>query len=128
MSKLHKAVALIVLALWGLATMHCNLESLPGFDALKSCCLVDTAAACPGDCAADGCGTIESGKYRADEQIASAPQPLLIPAPVLSLIESPLPNPPVNCFLDSQKPRELPKGWQFSCRTALLPRAPAVAS
>ena len=63
-----------------------------------------------------GAARLKVASTRASDQIASAPQPLLIPAPVLSLIEAPLPNSPVNCFLDSQNPRELPNGWQFSCR------------
>ena len=121
-------MALTVLALWGLAAMHCKLEALPGLDFLKSCCFVDSAPASPRDCESDGCGTVEDGNYRAEEQNAAAPQPLLILALMSPLVEARLPELQAPPFPASESPPELPKIWQFSHRTALPPRAPSVAS
>jgi hypothetical protein len=127
-SKLTKAVVLTVVALWGLAAMHCKLEALPGLDFLKSCCFADSAPCSPRDCESDGCGDVEKSGYRAEEQTPSAPQPLLILALVSSAIEAPLLEPQTGCFVEPQSPPELPRVWQFSHRTALPPRAPAIAS
>lgn len=127
-SILTKAIALIVLALWGLAAMHCKLEGVPGFDFLKSCCFVDSAPSSAKDCESDGCGAVEDGGYRAEEQTASAPQPLLILALLSSVVEAPMPELQTHSFVVPKYPPELPKVWQFSHRTALPPRAPSIAS
>jgi len=128
-SKLTKAVAVVVLALWGLAAMHCKLEVLPGLDFLKkSCCFADSAPSSPKNCESDGCGAVEYGSYRAEEQNAAAPQPLLILALISPVMEAPLPALPGVCFSESQAPPELHRIWQFSYRTALPPRAPSFAS
>lgn len=108
--------------------MHCKLEVLPGFDFLKSCCFVDSAPSAPKDCESDGCGAVEDGGYRAEEQTISAPQPLLVLAVLFSAIEVPIPELPACSFVTSESPPELPRTWQFSLRTALPVRAPSLAS
>ena len=128
MSKLTKLVALTVLALWRLAAMHCKLEALPGLDFLKSCCFVDSASATGDDCENDGCGPVEDGGYRAEEETASAPQPHLILAVLSSVIEPPLAERQARGLVASHSPPELPRGWQFSYRTALPPRAPSLVA
>jgi hypothetical protein len=127
-SKLTKILALTVLAIWGLAAMHCKLEAVPGFDFLKSCCFADSAPSAPKDCDRDGCGAVEDGSYRSEEQTASAPQPLLVLAVFSSTIEIASPELEAHSFVASQPPPELSKVWQFSHRTALPPRAPSIAS
>jgi len=127
-SKFTKAVALTVLALWGLAAMHCKLEAVPGFGFLKSCCFVDSAPSSAGDCESDGCGAVEDGGYRAEEQTASAPQPVLILALFSPVIEARLPELQAPPSAASESPPELTKIWQFSHRTALPPRAPSIVS
>ena len=127
-SRLTKLVALTVLALWGLAAMHCKLEALPGFDLFKSCCFVDSASSSQEDCERDGCCAVEDGGYRSEEQTASAPQPLLILALLSAVIEAPLPELQVCSFVACLPPPELPRAWQFSYRTALPPRAPSLVA
>jgi len=127
-SKLTKVFAMLTLALWGLAAMHCTLEAVPGFDFLKSCCFVDSAPPSPKDCESDGCGAVEDGSYRPEEQTASAPQPLLTLALLSPVIAAPMPELHVQFSLASKTPPELLKIWQFSYRTALPPRAPSIAS
>jgi hypothetical protein len=126
-SKLTKIAAVLALVLYGLASMHCILEGVPGFDFLKTCCFVDSGAANSKDCESDEC-VVESGNYRAEEQTASAPQPLLLLALFSLAIEAPIPEPQVASLVASESPPELPKVWQFSHRTALPPRAPSLAS
>jgi hypothetical protein len=126
-SKLTKVFALLTLALYGLASMHCALEGVPGLDFLKTCCFVDSAPSAPQDCDSDECA-VENESYRAEEQTVSAPQPLLIFALLSSMIEAPMPELQARFSVASQTPPELPKVWQFSHRTALPPRAPSIAS
>jgi hypothetical protein len=120
-------MALVVLALWGLAVMHCKLEVLPGFGFLKSCCFADSASSSPKNCEDDGCGAVEDGGYRAEEQNATAPQPPLILTLVSPELEEPILELAGACFSDSQSP-ELSRFWQFSYRAALPPRAPSLIS
>jgi hypothetical protein len=127
-SRLTKIVALTVLALWGLAAMHCKLEALPGLDFLKTCCFVDSAPASPKHCESDGCGAVEDGTYRAEEQTASAPRPLLMVALLPIVIEAPLQELQPCSLVASLPPPELPRAWQFSYRTALPPRAPSIVA
>jgi len=127
-SKLTKIAAMLALVLYGLASMHCILEGVPGFDFLKCCCFVEAASSPLQDCQTSSCGEVERGNYRAEEQSVSAPQPLLLLALLSSVIEAPLPEPQVASLVASESPPELPKVWQFSHRTALPPRAPSIAS
>ena len=125
MSKLTRIVALTVLALWGMAAMHCKLEAVPGMEFLKTCCFVDSSTPSPKDCESDGCGAVEDGNYRAEEQSASAPQPVFFVALLARTIEALLPEVQVYTCGVCLPPPDLPKGWQFSYRTALPPRAPS---
>ena len=125
MSKLTRYIALMVVALWGVASMHCKLEAVPGLQFLKTCCFMDSPSSSPKDCDSDGCSTVEDGKYRPEEQTASAPQPALILALLPAVIEVPLPAFEPHPFVAGRPPPELPRSWQFSFRTALAPRAPS---
>ena len=126
-SRLIKIAALLALVVYGLASMHCILEGVPGFDFLKTCCFMDTKPSGPHECDSDDC-VVESGKYRTEEQTLSAPQPLLFLVFLSSVIEAPLFEPQVALFVASDSPPELPRAWQFSHRTALPPRAPSIIS
>ncbi len=116
----------MVLALWGLATMHCRLEAVPGMEFLKSCCFTDSSSHGPTDCESDGCSAVEDGKYRAEEQNASAPHPVLVATLLSTAIEALLPELEAHPFTAAKPPPELPRSWQFSFRTALPPRAPSL--
>jgi hypothetical protein len=124
---LSRVVWLSVLALWGLAAMHCNLETLPGMEFLRSCCFVDSSTASHNGCEGDGCEAVENAKYLPGQASVSVPQPALFLALGVSAVEAPLPklrlyhctNP------DPDPPPDLSKAWQFSFRTALPPRAPS---
>ncbi|HRZ99979.1 MAG TPA: hypothetical protein P5055_04500 [Candidatus Paceibacterota bacterium] len=127
-SRLVKIVAMLALVLYGLASMHCTLEAVPGFEFLKTCCFLEPAPTGSQDCESDGCGSVEGGKYRPEERADFAPQPPLVLALFSSVIEAPLPEHQTALSLASESPPEIPKVWQFSHRTALPPRAPSIAS
>ena len=119
---------MLMLALWGLATMHCDLEQVPGFEFLVSCHSQDGAPQQDNDCESDGCSAVESGFYRIEEQASAVPVPLLMLSFLLPVWEAAPPTPaplsePLIC-----SPPELPRGWQFSYRTALPPRAPSLVA
>jgi hypothetical protein len=126
--KLTKVVAMLTLVVYGVASMHCVLEGVPGLGFLQTCCFVDSAPSAPQDCESDGCSPVEGGKYRPEEQTASAPQPRLVLALLSAVIEARLPELQSPSFLASESPPELPRVWQFSQRTALPPRPPSPAS
>jgi hypothetical protein len=127
-SKLTKVAAMLALVLYGLASMHCALEGVPGLDFLETCCSEDSAPAAPQGCESDGCGPVEGGKYRPEDQTVTAPQPLLVCALFSLVVEALPPEPQAPSLVASESPPELPKVWQFSHRTALPPRAPSLAS
>lgn len=127
-SRFTKVAAVLALFVYGLASMHCTLEGVPGFDFLRTCCFADAAPAAPPDCESDGCSPVEDGKYRPEEQTASAPHPPLIVALRLAAIEAPLPEPQAAASVASESPPELPRVWQFTQRTALPVRAPSLVS
>jgi hypothetical protein len=132
---LNRAVATVMLALWGLATLHCDLEQVPGLEFLAWCHLPETAThqengAAPhpdNDCEQDGCSVVESGLYKIEEQ-AAVPIPLLVENFVLPECEVVPPTPAPGPLLLNCSPPELPRGWQFSYRTALPPRAPSLVA
>jgi hypothetical protein len=126
-SGLMKAMTLVALAFWGLATMHCDLEQLPGFEFLNCCQHEETIPHQDNDCAQDGCATIESGFYKLEEQPAAAPEPLLLLGVLTPLWEQPARRELPAVTPLSSSPPELPQRWQFSYRTALPPRAPSFA-
>ncbi len=125
-----KSVAVLLLALWVPATMHCGLESLPGIEFL-SCCLQDDAKSGPApahqdnDCETDACATVESGLYKQEDSAQPLSLPLLALAVWIRAAE-PITDSTPALIPASSAPPELPKVWQFSHRTALPPRAPSL--
>jgi len=127
-SKLTKVFAMLTLALWGPASMHCTLEALPGLDFLKTCCFADAAPSAHNGCESDGCGAVEDGGYRAEDQPVSAPLPLLVLAALTSAPAATRLEFQARFVVGSLAPPELPQAWQFSYRTALPPRAPSLVA
>ncbi len=116
---------LALLGFWCLATLHCDLEQMPGLGFLACCQHEGSAPHQDNDCNEDGCAVVESGFYKLEEQSTVAAVPPILVSSLLSLIE------PVSNALDvgpesfDFAPPELPKTWQFCCRAALPPRAPS---
>jgi hypothetical protein len=131
-SWLTKSAAVLLLALWVPATLHCRLEQALSLE-LLSCCphegVDKTPAHHESDCASDGCATVESGFYKQEEPQARPGRPL----PVLVVVPAPhLDDGPKRVWSSvpvvSRVPSELAKSWQFSCRAALPVRAPSFPS
>jgi hypothetical protein len=63
-SRANKLIALLLVALWLPATLHCQLESL-GLEAIFACAdhPAETAHASGDGCTDQGCLTIESGQF-----------------------------------------------------------------
>lgn len=123
---LRQIVVVLLLALWGPATMHCTLESLPGFGFLQSCCGPDTSAPAAKDCQDDGCGEIESGLYKIEEQpglLGSAPVLAVLPAPAPPRLLVPVLT--SGCPPAAPNPPGLAQNWRFLQRAAPPPRAPS---
>jgi hypothetical protein len=128
-SWLTQSVAVVLLALWLPATLHCRLENIPGLEFL-SCCQHEDAEKTPAhheqDCANDGCAAVESGFYKQEKPQDAPAKPVLalMTLPGLSLDKGPQDD-LVSIFGIFSSPPELAQSWQFSCRTALPPRAPS---
>jgi len=125
MTRVFKAMAVLLALLWVPLISHCDLEHLPGMEWIACC---DSAQAEPhqnDDCASDVCASVESGHYKTEEQPVSAPQPCLFPtllSQALSLHSADLP-PASACPVAVRE--ELPRRWAFTLRLALSPRAPS---
>jgi hypothetical protein len=131
LSRVHrfaKYVAMLLLVMWGLATMHCALEQVAGFEFLACCQHPDTVPHQDNDCSSDACAVVESGFYMIEEQASPVPLPGLGLSFVLPLWESFPPTPVPRCEPPNCSPPELPRTWQFSFRTALPPRAPSLVA
>jgi len=124
-----KAMAVLVLALWMPATLHCELETMTGLGFLACCSHTHSAPHQDADCDEDACATVESGLYQIDESPPLTFRPLAtLPAVTLGwLAQEPLPPKPAVAATVFAPP-ELDVSWQFSSRAALPPRAPSFIS
>lgn len=125
MNWLKKIVVLALVAVWPLAMNHCQLETVPGLTFLH----VSGHSEGKGDCGADGCPTVESGSYRAED--GQAPQAIVLASLDIRPKEQLLPVPPpaeIIPYCLTAAPPEFPASRQFVFRTASPPRAPSFAS
>ena len=128
--RLRNAVALLLLALWLPATLHCAIEA-------ATACAPESRAGCEHtphhpdeDCTSDVCATLESGSYRiatAGLQLlppALTPDPAFLRALILLAAHTET-APPVAAR--AQPPPELPRRWHLVHRTVAPARAPSLA-
>jgi hypothetical protein len=128
--KWFKTVLVLALvALWLPATLHCQLEELPGLQFLACCDHDETAPHQDDDCRTDSCAMVEDGLYKTnDSKVTAAPMVArLTIAPTFTLPTDPQ-SAGLEGHLATDKSPELPVTWQFSRRTALPPRAPSFVS
>ncbi|MEO7798141.1 MAG: hypothetical protein ABIY47_10500 [Opitutaceae bacterium] len=134
MSRLRHFVALLLLALWLPATLHCGVEAL-GWDFGSGCCADGESPAAAtktnAGCESDGCGTIESG-FRAPSSFAAAPAPWLSFAICFWTVPpsaglAPLSPPATGVVEALAAPPEISRCRVFVMRAALLPGAPCPA-
>lgn len=128
-NRLRKVVALLLLALWMPATMHCSLETLNGFDFLACCQPPDSAPHQDTDCDQNACATIESGGYMIKNNPSlMGPPPAWLAGLTLNPLSMVLPPSQPPAGLANPAPPELLQCWQFYTHTALPPRAPSFVS
>jgi hypothetical protein len=129
---LRKTLVLGMVTFWTLVTSHCGLETISGLEFLACTPASETAPHPPSDCGDgnDACTLVESGHYRVEErQITTAQVPGAAVSFALAIFSNLVvlestaglvsPEPP---------PPELARGWQFTFRAALPPRAPSLIS
>jgi len=128
-SRLTKFAALLLVALWLPATLHCQLEGL-GLDAIFACAdqPVDTAHTADGDCADDGCQTLEEGQFALSKsKIDPAILPVFACACVSCFIPvAPAAPAPEISAIGQEMMLPLQRTWQFARRAAPPARAPAL--
>lgn len=124
MRLVRRLFALLLIAVWLPATVHCSLEAA-GF----------IAAHCGDDCSLldgndDGCDVVENGLYKSSTPLVKASAPELVRL-VFELVPRPDPEPTVTsvCSPGSvSEPQRLRCTWQFVERAAPPSRAPALSA
>ena len=123
MKSAFRLIALLLLALWLPATLHCDLEAAG---------LAHPALACHDEHApgahADNCALVEGGQYHAAIALLKVPAPSLLACTLCYLTlraEPPVFVPPVSPE-HTDSPPELIRVWQFARRAALPARAPTL--
>ena len=114
---------LVVLALWLPATLHCQLESIPGLEFVR--CASDTPD--QSDCSGDGCCAVEKSQYKSEQYRQTVPVFLPLSSATLLRVATMVPD-EAGLGVLTAAPPELFKTWQFALRTASPPRAPSFAS
>lgn len=129
-SRLCRLIAILLLALWLPATLHCGLEAA-GAIAGEGCAKAAEPSSAPtAHCEDDGCKTIEEGLYRPTTPLlkgAAAPVALCLCLIWQDTLE---PYPVARPALSSAshvEPFEFTVPWQFVQRAAPLPGAPSFA-
>ncbi len=120
MRRVRSLAALLLLAFWLPATLHCDLEHAG---------VMEKLLACDGDCETDDCAQIESGHYKPTTHAVHVSAPLLLVC--LDTVEAVIVAPadlPQYFPDDRASPPELARVWQFVFRAAPLPGAPSIVS
>ena len=126
MTLIRKLALVMLLALWVPATSHCLLVAVSGLESLACCDHAEEQAAPEheDECETDSCSVVESGLYKAESQIVTAP----VPERLIVLFELPEPPTPVSSLralaLQSSLPWDLLPRIPFETRAALPARAP----
>jgi hypothetical protein len=121
----RRLAALLLLALWLPATLHCALAVISPFDSTGTCCTDEPASVGDDPCATDSCAVLESNLVRPDGDELVVPTPVVV-AGLWYLIEI-TPETVIVPTVSPERahcPPELARTWQFVARAALPPRAP----
>ena len=112
---------------WLSMSMHCQLESVPGFEFLA--CQTTAPESKPDSHCDTGCCAAEKSQYKSAQLRVTIPSPDLLPISSVSLLDlaNTLPA-EVSIGILTAAPPSLTTSWQFSSRTALPVRAPSLAS
>lgn len=124
MKRLFSIVALLLLAIWLPATLHCDLEAA-GLAPSAVACHDDH---CTSEHSADNCSLIEDGSFRASADTLKVASPNLVSFCACLLCGAAISiSPPMLAVEPSiAPPLELKVGWQFVVRAAPPARAPSL--
>lgn len=127
---LKNTFVLVFVAYWALMINHCGLESIAGLEFLACSPQAESAPHAPAGCDDDndGCATVESGLFKAEQnQFVAAKAPVFAVTLALAMLSDlACFEPTANQISSEVSPPELVRVWQFSLRTALPPRAPSL--
>lgn len=124
MQLLRRLIALVLVALWLPATLHCDLEAA-GLEIGVLCHDHDTPEAAAAHCSDDACHAIEDAAYTA---VVLTKLVGVISFSVLALLPEPPDLPAATLSpASTDVPLEVPRSWQFTTRAAPPARAPSVA-
>jgi hypothetical protein len=124
MRKMRAVMAVALAGLWMAVGSHCLLEHVLGFDFLR-CEAPGSVDAPPwSHCEDEVCQALESGQYLSAGQIKAPVVALGVLVLQPSLAQGSPPSDLTSGVL-AVAPPVLSRIWQFSLRTALLPRAPS---
>jgi hypothetical protein len=121
MKRLHQIVGLVLMLLWVPITAHSTQENIPGLQFLQCATDADEKEGCEDD----GCTQLESATYKISDTRTDFLPPAFTALFAFVAVEF---------RADKQRPGaievppQIPCSWQFSCRTALPPRAPSFIS
>jgi len=115
----------MMLALWSVASNHCQLETLPGLSFLACA----PAGVTESHCDDSECAGVEAGGYKVEDHQSIIPVALatVALAQIISAADNSETEPAPAVFL-TVAPPEFPHCWQFVFRTASPPRAPSFVS
>jgi hypothetical protein len=129
--RIRRFLALLLLAAWLPATLHCGFEAA-GLAVGSDCCADVTHAADTNGCNADNCDILEGGFTPSNSLHATAPAVFvcacLIPVQLPPTAITIFPPPVTGVNEAAAPPLELIQTWVFASRAALSPRAPGIAS
>ena len=122
----RRIIALVLLALWLPATMHCDLEAA-GVKGILGC--HDHEAPCNTHCTVDACHSIEGVSYQFDSSVTKAPQPSLslLVLPIALVVPAFVETPREGEIERASAPPEVARTWHFVMRAAPPARAPSRA-
>ena len=123
MRHIQRLLAILLLALWGPATLHCALEAA---GVLGTQCAEDCGREIGRE---DSCDLVESGLYKNSTPLLKIAAPELLRLAFLFVPAADLaPAPELSAPDAAAEPRALHRAWQFTQRAAPPCRAPSLAS
>jgi hypothetical protein len=118
-----------MVALWLPATLHCQLEELPGLQFLTCCDHETEAPHQDDDCQTDFCAMVEGGLYKTNgSKVTAAPMAARLIDDFALAASTDAQAPGRRGLPATANLAELSVTWQFSYRAALPPRAPSFDS
>jgi hypothetical protein len=129
--RFRRIFALLLLAAWLPATLHCGLEAA-GLHLGPECCAGASHAEATSGCESDDCEILEGGFTPSSSLHVTAPAIAVCACLLHAESQPPMVavfSPPASGIDDAAAPpRELVPSWPFVSRAALSPRAPSLAS